>query len=569
MTTLRRDTLAKMEAAKGIVRRNGTAPEDDADLAGTVDLIMPPAWTPKVHLTADEIATVANTDSFIRRYRDYASLRTDAPAVFHEAVAYACMSASIGRTASLNLTVGRVHCNLWLMLVANSTTHRKSTALDLGDGLLRLAGLDVLAPDDFSPQRFVNLMAERPGRATLFRRDEFSGFYSQLSKLDHQTGGKQTLIKFYDGKDYEKQLVGDKVLKDGKPVRVAEKIVVTDPFLSIMAGTQFDSFLETAETGDIAGGFWPRFAFIVPAERPARKDVSMMTGDLDGMACDLAKELARIAARPARQMRVSVGVLARWNTYQAAVEDEAPEAPIPSVAEPVFSRSSFMALKVALLLAAADGDVIEMSHMLTGIAQAEQWRADSYRLLCQIGPTREEKAVSRVQDLVERKPGVMRGQVMAALRISARDMDALENTLAQRGAISVTSRGKGKVYQPRILENLNPCPVPFTENSQNKDYKPYKDYKDSGFLRRGEKKDTQQRFKDDKDSPAAGSTTPAPGQAGDGWDAPEGPAIGTVRPPTLAGMECPAHPFSDVVRTAEGWTCSICGMPAVPPSTRY
>ena len=100
---------------------------------------------------------------------------------------------------------------IWVMLIADSTRFRKSTVIDLITEVLQEAGLEEnLAPDDFSPQRFVNLMSERPGMPTLVKRDEFGGFYEGLNRLEYQAGGKQTLIAFYDGRDHRKELVGDK-----------------------------------------------------------------------------------------------------------------------------------------------------------------------------------------------------------------------------------------------------------------------------------------------------------------------------------------------------------------------
>ena len=118
-------------------------------------------------------------------------------------------------------------------------------------------------------------MAERSGKPTLFRRDEFGGFYEGLNKLEHQAGGKQVLIAFHDGRNYRKELVGQKQKdkKTGKTGRKPEIIEVKDPFLSILAGTQHDLLLSQAQAGDIFSGFLPRFAFIVP-EGPRQRGTS-------------------------------------------------------------------------------------------------------------------------------------------------------------------------------------------------------------------------------------------------------------------------------------------------------
>ena len=63
-----------------------------------------------------------------------------------------------------------------------------------------------------------------------------------------------------------------------------------------------------------------------------------------------------------------------------------------------------------------------------------------------IGPTQEEKKAQRVFDLVRRKPGIKRGQIMASLRLSAKEVNAVHATLTQREWIIAKQEGKGTAY---------------------------------------------------------------------------------------------------------------------------
>ena len=119
----------------------------------------PQQWSPRVLLDITEVESARSLDSFPKRFIRYASQRTDAPPEFLEASGLATLSAAVGRKARLVLTTGLIVPSLWVMLVADSTRYRKSTAIELGADILRRADLDVFAPDDFSPQRLVNLTA--------------------------------------------------------------------------------------------------------------------------------------------------------------------------------------------------------------------------------------------------------------------------------------------------------------------------------------------------------------------------------------------------------------------------
>jgi hypothetical protein len=89
-----------------------------------------------------------------------------------------------------------------------------------------------------------------------------------------------------------------------------------------------------------------------------------------------------------------------------------------------------------------------LGHLLAGIEVAKRWRGQSYKLLTAIGPSREEKIVQRVFDLVSHKPGIKRRDIMSNLRLSAREMDAAHTTLTQREWVRAVQEGKGTAYYP-------------------------------------------------------------------------------------------------------------------------
>ena len=180
----------------------------------------------------------------------------------------------------------------------------------------------------------------------------------------------------------------------------------------------------------------------------------MLTADIEAERNRLVAELERIRDMPDRHMIPDTGVLERWNRYAKDLEAEADQAPIPSIAGPVFERAGHTALKLTLLLAYPDGERITLPHLLASIEITERWRVSSYGLLSAIGPTRQEEDTQRVLDLVRRKPGIKRGQVMASLRLSAREMDGIERTLVEREAIAVQSLARGSAYvRPKRLNH--------------------------------------------------------------------------------------------------------------------
>ena len=445
-----RDLLETLDPAARESWNGSRTPQGSGNADPVADGPVQGTWRPFPLVTTEEVEVARRVSTFPGRFIEYAAKRTDAPIEFLEGVGIAILSVVVGRKAKLRLTTGAIVPVMWIMLVADSTRLRKSTAIDLGTDLIKASGLDVLSPDDFSPQRFVTLMSERNGRPTLFRRDEFGGFYEGLNKLEHQAGGKQVLIAFHDGRDYRRELQGHmgKDRETGEVIRKPEVIEVKEPFLSILAGTQRDLFLSLAPSGEIYSGFLPRFSYIVPKPQRQRRDVGLLDSEIDRLRGNLAAELQDLEKLSARDMYLADHVLQRWNQYGADLEDEAERAPQPTIAAPVFDRHSNMALRLALLFAYCDCETVTMQHMIAGIETAERLRVQSYELLSAIGPTREEKMLQRVTDLVGRKPGIMRRDIMSSLRLTARQMDDADKTLTQRGWIRADQVGRGTRYYP-------------------------------------------------------------------------------------------------------------------------
>ncbi|MBM2811018.1 MAG: primase, phage related [Chloroflexi bacterium] len=102
---------------------------------GTAEPTLPPPWQPSELLSKGERALAAR-DTFVDRYARFACRRTDAPACFHEAMGLVALSVLVGRRAVLRLASGEVYPSLWVLILADSTLYRKSTAMDLARELV-------------------------------------------------------------------------------------------------------------------------------------------------------------------------------------------------------------------------------------------------------------------------------------------------------------------------------------------------------------------------------------------------------------------------------------------------
>ncbi|MBM2811017.1 MAG: hypothetical protein HW416_1776 [Chloroflexi bacterium] len=79
-------------------------------------------------------------------------------------------------------------------------------------------------------------------------RDEFSGFYDGLNRLDYMAGLKEDLCNVYDGRPFRRERT--------KPATVASRKAnewrheVREPFLSLAVATTEERFREVARAGE-------------------------------------------------------------------------------------------------------------------------------------------------------------------------------------------------------------------------------------------------------------------------------------------------------------------------------
>lgn len=427
-------------------------------------------------LLSEEERRQAIGDTWLDEYLEYCALRTDAPAMFHEALGLIVLSAAVGQRGTIEFGQGEHTPMLWVLLVAPSTRYRKTTSLNLARSLIRdleqRRATELLAPSDFTPQRFVAILAERGNEPVILVRDEFTGFYRGLNRLEYMAGAKELLCQLYDGTAFSREKMKPKPRKKSDPdeddadesTEPTWQFKIEQPFLSIAAGTTPSYLLEVADPDDIKAGFLPRFALIVPEpikRGQPRRPISQLTTAMSEQRTRLANELYSIATT-VKRLTISDEALERFNAYLEALEDATLDAMDPETAGAVFERSAWMAFHVAQLLAAGSRPQetgssarrrIDLPHMLRALDIAERWRAMSLAMLSRLAPSKFERMAGKIVQLVNQHyDGITRRDVMRALHINKKEMNDYEATLRERGEIRIEKRattgGEQAVYYP-------------------------------------------------------------------------------------------------------------------------
>jgi hypothetical protein len=411
-------------------------------------------------LTAQERITVEQQpDTFIERYHTWARSLGDAAPQYHKAGAFIVLSSLLAGAVRLPTSFGTIVPNLWFMILADTTLTRKTTAMDIAMDLVMEVDEDVVMATDGSIEGLLTSLSTRPGRPSVFLRDEFSGLLEQMTKKDYMAGMPELLTKLYDGK-FQKRILRKEIIE------------VRDPVLIVFAGGIKAKVAGLLNYEMVSSGFMPRFIFItaesdVSKLKPIGPPTVKSTGDRDAILNELRDLYAyyrtqtmmkvdklsiEIAVDKKFDAQLTPEAWVRYNKLEADLLQAGLDAGRPEIMTPVNDRLSKSILKAAVLLSASqkksDPVVVEEIDLLRAMYYAEAWKTYVGEIMEDVGKTYAERQLYNILGLIVRKPGVSRSEVMQNFHLDARDATQLFETMEQRGLIVRQKAGRGETLYP-------------------------------------------------------------------------------------------------------------------------
>lgn len=406
-------------------------------------------------LSDEERDDCRRTKTIVEDYIDWASSLGDAAWQYHQAGAFIILSTLLSSNIQLPTSFGTVRPNLWFMILADTTLTRKTTAMDTAMDLLLEIDPDCVLATDGSIEGLMTSLAARPRRASVFLRDEFSGMLEQMSKRDYYAGMLETLTKLYDGK-FQKRVLRKETLE------------LKDPILILFAGGIKERILQLLTFDHVNSGFLPRFIFLT-----AESDISKLRPlgppsfdnlDKKSKLSDRFSELhgsfieqktIKGAGKTLHLPKTSDASLTndawvRYNKFEAAMLQSGLDSNIPDALVPMFDRLAKSGLKAAVLIAASRSQGkavhVEEEDVVRAIYYVEQWRAYAMEILANLGKSVAERRLERVFELIQRRPGISRAEIMRHHKLTAREADAVFSTLEQRGLIAKEAGKRATAY---------------------------------------------------------------------------------------------------------------------------
>lgn len=191
---------------------------------------------------------------FLAAYQTLFSKSTDAPREFGHAGALNCLSGiALGRRWIDR--GGGIRPNLYMMLVAGSSSDRKSTSVRLSMNLLEAVAPERVGPDDFTAEGLLKYMRPRKGKGKTRNKlvlgiEEFGQTLAAKGSYAETLGA--TLCKLYDGSDFTR-------------VRAtSQMLTISKPRIGVFAAVAYGMLEQFADPREWATGFYSRFLFVTP-----------------------------------------------------------------------------------------------------------------------------------------------------------------------------------------------------------------------------------------------------------------------------------------------------------------
>ena len=447
----RRDDKPREYLWKEVCKAEAKVQERESQLYFSTDEIEPPTL-----LTDEERRHIEQTPSIVEEYIEWAKTLGDAAWQYHEAGVFIILSSLLSSSVRLPTSYGVVVPNLWLLILADTTLTRKTTAMDIAMDIILDIDSDCVLATDGSIEGLLTSLSTRPSRASIFLRDEFSGLLEMMTKRDYYAGMAETLTKLYDGK-FQKRVLRKEIIE------------IRDPILILYAGGIRTRIYELMDYGYVTSGFIPRFIFI-----SADSDISRLKPlgppsdkNLEEREKLLAK-FTRMYEHFTAEQTIKIGdkevvtpkkwdaelteeAWVRYNKLEADLLQAGLDSDRPDLMMPTMDRLAKSGLKMSVLLAATRMDhevIVTVEDIARAFYYIERWSRFTLDLIQNIGKTTSERVLDRVYRSIKTQPGITRSALMQNHHLTARDADLIFRTLEERGMVKGQKVGRGMRYEP-------------------------------------------------------------------------------------------------------------------------
>jgi hypothetical protein len=387
-------------------------------------------------------------DNFISEYVDYASSLSDAYVEYHYAGGLFMASTAIDRRVVLKLKQGTVHSNLWLFCLGNSTTSRKTTAMNGPGAILDTYEVGRRLPSSFSPEALIEALADCP--RSFFMKDEAGSLLAAMGKK-YMDEARDFFSELYEGKDYHRKLrTGQRKEKRDFPIK--------SPYVTQWLATTPDNFRAYTSELDVTSGWLLRYGFFWPDhvkpwkafEEATEEDFSRYT-TISIKYRDLKEKLAGLDIEGLKLSLTAEG-WEHFSGWQRAIEERAMREE-DRILQAVAGRLMTFALKLAMVFTVGRSDfdpsttrAVSLEHVQEATRQVETYFLPTARVVIEeVARSERENLQNQIIGTIRRAGGkIARRDLLRKLHVKLDDVDKAISALEASEEIETLKvEGKG------------------------------------------------------------------------------------------------------------------------------
>lgn len=383
---------------------------------------------------------------------EYQSTQYDGYPEWNFAGAISLLSIIVDRKLCVNLRQQTIYPNIWSLCLGDSTTARKSTAMQKSKKFLFPLGLDgKMLPDSFSPESFIEVLSDNPH--TFYWKDEAAGLLANMQRT-YMSDMRDLFCALYENETYRRALRTSQRKKDQKKT----DFFIEDPYLVQWLMTTPDNFKAHAASLDVTSGWLVRYLYLAPDypktwmgfTQQTTNDIKGFTTLLDLLSFKI-KQLSSV--KGSLEMTLSAEAWKFFEEWQKTSEEKI-QKDGDRLAGTIFGRLEPYAIKLAMLFefgkpANKFKGIIERETIEEACRLITEYFLPTAKQVIQTLQTDESKNVQdKILGVIRRNGGeIQRSKLLQHLHIPVKDVEKHIGALIASEEISFNQNGKSISYK--------------------------------------------------------------------------------------------------------------------------
>ncbi len=374
-------------------------------------------------------------DNWFDSYMQYTE-KTESAKIFHKWVGISMVSSALRKKVWFNFGRFRIYCNLYVVLVAEPGTTRKTQAISYGTRILNEVSSIITSADVITREALLEDLEESADDAqledgTIFKHASLSVISREFeSFLGQKKENTKMLVLLTDLFDCEELPFKYRTKRSGSNVAPAV-------FINILGATTPESLASCLPSIAIGGGLTSRTLYIWSDTKEHKVAIPEMTPAMEQVKVKLIKDLAAIS-RIVGEYNYSFDSRKKWIVWYENYEERDPKRLCTDYAfHSWYSRKPLYVIKLAIILKAAKSDslIIEWTEFQEAISLLEEVERTMGKAFSAVGRSDITADVAEVRAIIESHNSISEKMLM---HLVWRNIDSLKfenviNTVLKSG----------------------------------------------------------------------------------------------------------------------------------------